>query len=103
MPALPERLVDDTVVARKPGLAVVEGEERVVILDLDRQADPPAVLVDSGRAIWAALSEARTVTDVVASVADRYGQDVGVVGPSVRSFLAEMLERGLLVVEPADA
>jgi hypothetical protein len=98
MPALPETLADDTVVARKAGLAVVDGDERVVVLDLDRPADPPVVLVDSARAIWDAVPEARTVSEVVASVAGRYAEDVAVVAPSVRTFLADLVVRGLLVV-----
>lgn len=98
MPALPEPLADEAVLVRKPGLAVVRGDRRTVVLDLDRPAEPPVVLADSGRAIWDAVAERSSVADVVGAVADGYGEDAAVVGPPVRSFLAELVERGLLVV-----
>ena len=94
---MPSDLGDAPVLARKAGLAVVDGDERAVILDLDRPAEAPVVLTGSGRAVWDALEHPRTVAAVVAEIAACYGEAPGTVEPSVLGFLDELVGRGLLV------
>lgn len=90
----------DGPLTRKGGLAIVAGDERTVVLDLDRLGDPPLVLDGSAEAVWDALAEPRTSNEVIGEVAERYGESPETVGPSVRAFLSDLIDRGLLV-EPA--
>ena len=94
---MPSDVETSPVLARKTGLAVVDGEERVVILDLERPAAPPVVLAGSGRAVWEVLEQPRAAAEVVVEIAGWYDEPVATVEASVLGFIDGLIERGLLV------
>ncbi|SFB87105.1 Coenzyme PQQ synthesis protein D (PqqD) [Nocardioides terrae] len=93
---MPEPLDGGVTVVHRPGVAFVDGEERAVLLDLDRLARPPVVLEGSGQLMWGRLATPLTVDALVEDVADHYGETVETVRPAVLAFVADLLERDLL-------
>jgi len=92
-----EPLDGGTAVVHRPGVAFVDGDERVVLLDLDRLAQPPFVLEGSGQLMWGRLATPVTVDALVEGVAEHYGEAVETVRPGVVAFVADLIERDLLV------
>ncbi|GAB7002831.1 hypothetical protein JCM18899A_03020 [Nocardioides sp. AN3] len=89
--------VPDAAVWRRPdGLAVVEGDQRTVILDLSAPERPPFVLTGAGTAIWAAVDGTRSASEIVSTVAAEHGLEDGAVDHDVRAFLADLAARGLV-------
>lgn len=84
----------------KAELALVESADRLAVLDLDAPGEPPVVLAGAARAVWAAVDGERALAEVVTVVAASYGVEEAVVETDVRAFVADLLDRGLLVMSP---
>jgi hypothetical protein len=73
------------------GLAQVASEDRVVILDPSRPAQPPVILEDAAAAIWTALTSHPLLTDLVAAL-----EPIGIPADHVTGFLAALEDAGLV-------
>jgi hypothetical protein len=91
--------VDAVLLRRTEGLAVVEGTDRVVILDLDEPGEAPVVLDGSGRVIWQVLAFRGTLDDLVDRVAALYDEEPDAVRPGVVEFVGDLMARGLLLAD----
>ncbi len=74
-----------------PGLAQVASENRVVILDPSRPAQPPVILEDAAAAIWSALVDHPVLADLVAAL-----DPVGIPAEHVTGFLTALEDTGLV-------
>lgn len=86
----------DSTWSHSPDVAYVEEEDRVVLIELTRPADPPQILNGSAAAIWLAVDGQRDEDAVIDHVAHAYGVEGVEVAADVRTFLAELDARGLL-------
>ena len=78
-------------------LAVVVGNHRVVVLDLDHLDDPPVILTDSAAAIWEAIDGRLDDEGVVARVARGFGLQASEIRDQVLAFLQQLLALHLIV------
>jgi len=82
---------------RSPDVALVEHDDRVVLLDL---ADPvsarPLVLEGPAVAVWRALRQPGTSREVAGRVAADVGLPAAEVEGDVATFLAELASHGLV-------
>ncbi len=78
-------------------LAVVVGDQRIVVLELDQPEKPPVVFTDSAAAIWEAVDGTRDTDGVVAHVAHQFGVEASEIRDHVHGFLQELLALNLLV------
>ena len=85
----PLRLRDD--------LAWVDGDDRVVVLDLTRLDQPPLMLESSAGAIWQALAGGPSPDTLVETVAEAHGADPDEVRDDVLRFVDQLVARGLVV------
>ena len=74
----------------------IVGDE-VVILDLEGSVY--LKLNGSGRVLWERLADGCTEDDLVASLIDTYAIEAELATTDVRTFLAQLNERGLVVDE----
>jgi hypothetical protein len=88
--------VTGSVWSHSSDVAYVEEEDRVVLVDLTRPADPPQIFNGSAATIWLAVDGQRDEDAVVAHVAQAYGVEGVEVAVEVRTFLGELDARGLL-------
>lgn len=79
----------------KEELAVVLGEDRVVLQDLERLTDPPLVLEGTAAEIWRLL-DGRSVDDIVAALVVVHGEPAAVIAPGVLAFLEDLAARDLV-------
>jgi hypothetical protein len=81
----------------KDEVAVVAGENRVVVLDLDRLDQAPVVLTDSAAVIWQLVDGRRGDDAVVREVAEWFEVSEDEVRHHVLGYLEELAARDLLV------
>ncbi|MGH3332593.1 MAG: PqqD family protein [Nocardioidaceae bacterium] len=87
-------------------IAVVDNDERVVILALGRPGEPPVVLSGSGARIWRCLDASCSQEQLVDRVAETYAVERDRIRAEVESFLAELQGLGVAVrvdLQHADA
>lgn len=78
----------------RPDVASVELDGQVTVFDGTADA---LVLNETASAVWRTLTEARTLDEVVAVVAERYGQPEDVVRQPVVDLVRDLVDRSLVV------
>ena len=78
-------------------LAVVVGDQRIVVLKLDEPETPPLLLTDSAATIWESVDGSRDADGIVAHVAEQFGVEDTEIREHVLGFLDELLALDLLV------
>jgi pyrroloquinoline quinone biosynthesis protein D len=78
-------------------VAASDGGARFAVLELD--ADQPVVLEESAAAIWRALSEPGTASQIAARVAAEYGVATEQVAPTIADFLDSLCGQGLATTD----
>jgi len=81
----------------KEEIAVVSGDNRAVVLDLDRLDLLPVVLTDTAAAIWQAVDGERDDEAVIAQVAEEFEIDADEVREQILAFLEDLAARDLIV------
>jgi hypothetical protein len=81
---------------RAEDIAVVEREDRVVVLNLDDLASPPVVLEGTAATIWRLLDQADTEATLVAAVAEAFDLVPATVREDVHAFLRHLNDLGLV-------
>jgi hypothetical protein len=84
---------------RASDLAQVEGDQRVAMLDLAHLGRVPVVLEGPAAAVWSLVDGARTVEEIVDELGRRYDASREVVSADVMTFLGQLLDRQLLVLQ----
>ncbi len=77
-------------------LAQVAGPGRVALVDLRNPGEAPVILQGSAAVVWTMLDGARDLDAVVAAVAAEYGVAPAEVEAGVRSFVDDLIARGLV-------
>lgn len=85
-------------VRRSSELAVVDSGDRVAVLNLERLAQPPAVMEGTGAAVWQAIGDGGTLAEVTARVAATYEVPPAAIEADVAAFVESLLELGLVSV-----
>ena len=80
-------------------LAVVDSDDRVVVLDLHQLAVPPRILEGSAAEIWRTLDGVRPTSTVVTEVGRSFGVEPSDVEADVVAFLGSLASAGL--IEPS--
>jgi len=95
------RLTEDTRLRLAGKNVWSELGEDVVILDL---ASSSYLGLDGvGAAVWGALAEPCTVSELEARLAAEYEVDPVELGRDLRSFLSDLVDRGLVVLDEEDS
>ena len=81
---------------RSPALAVIESEDRVAVVDLDRPGAPPRILEGSAAMVWAAIDGTRTTAQVVDEVTGSHAGPAAALEAGVLSFLSDLADAGLI-------
>lgn len=79
------------------GLAVVEGDQRVVTLDLTHPDRPPLGMPGAAADVWRAIDGRRTGAEVVAEIATLWGTTAHRIHDDIDRLLDRLAEAGLVV------
>jgi hypothetical protein len=81
---------------RSEDIAVVEHDDRVVVLNLDDLGSAPVVLEGTAAVIWRLLDQADTEATLVAAVAEAFDIVPANVREDVHAFLRHLNDLGLV-------
>lgn len=87
----------DQVWSHADEIAVVDNDERIVILALDRPDEPPVVLSGSAARIWRCIDGGCTEEQLAARVSETYAVERDRIRAEVEAFLAELQGLGVAV------